>query len=424
MTNDIKSIRDQKIREKLKEDTLISAPTLDAYENYIYENNIRMNKYSSNQKIIIFILLIIIFISLSFNVKFMLDAKNTPSYSEEDLQKYMENVIIYSVTLNDSNTEDKAENKIENEINTQAIENTYSNEISTIENTIPENTTFVANVIKHNYFNDDNTDKFDNVNIESITSLIEAYSFIISRESENEAEKNTALLEFATHYFNTKNLQENSLTVSTKYTKTLENFNYLFDEALGITFDPNTPICSNYFTYNSASNSYLNGSTYSKLLKETNTATDLKIAKYENNEYTGTVYITRTLDDFSKEYKVIFKFTENSDYTYSKYKITSFEVEPVIKELDKSLRLFNTYDIDLDILNEALSKYITSNKKLTITPTYFNVSYITPLENSENSFEVSLDIAYQDGTLYESKAYTAIVEYENNFAKVKELNEK
>ena len=424
MTNDIKSIRDQKIREKLKEDTLISAPTLDAYENYIYENNIRMNKYSSNQKIIIFILLIIIFISLSFNVKFMLDAKNAPSYSEEDLQKHMENVIIYSVTLNDSNTEDKKENKIENEINTQAIENTYSNEINTIENTVPENTTFVANVIKHNYFNDDNTDKFDNVDIESITSLVEAYSFIIARESENEAEKNTALLESATHYFNTKNSQENSLTVSTKYTKTLENFNYLFDEALGITFDPNTPICSNYFTYNSASNSYLNGSTYSKLLKETNTAKYLKIAKYENSEYTGTVYITRTLDDFSKEYKVIFKFTENSDYTYSKYKITSFEVEPVIKELDKSLRLFNTYDIDLDILNEALSKYITSNKKLTITPTYFNVSYITPLESSENTFEVSLDIAYQDGTLYESKAYTAIVEYENSFAKVKELNEK
>ena len=410
MDSNQKEEKDKLIKEAFKKDRIISAPSLKSYQNYIHDNHIRVKKYTRKTKISVFIFVVILFVLLYVAINTnILEPFRQFRQSLMNIENEIKNVTVVNVK--------KPENKIEN----STMENTLSNTVSmdnTIANEVP---VFVPthNVVKTDYFKQDNSASFD-INIEDLNLILESYAVLVGRENDIEAETNTALIEVITRYFNKQTTKMASLSVNTTYAKTFENFNKFVNEATNKTISENMPIIDSYFKYHASAQAFTTAGSYINLSKEVNTISDTKIAKFENGVYTGTCLLNRKSDTYEKKYKILFTMSENKNYSYAKYKIESIEVEPVIKDLDKSLRLYNTYGMNLTTLNNEVQELALKTTAVTtvVKPEYIVINNIIEAEatttTNAETYVVFFDVAYTNGTLKESKPFKADVYFTPN----------
>lgn len=409
MDSNLKEDKDKLIKEAFKKDRIISAPSLKSYQNYIHDNHIRVKKYTRKTKISVFIFVVILFTLLYIAVNTnILEPFREFRQSLMNIENEIKNVTVVNVK--------KPENIVEN----TSMDNTLSNTLSmdnTIENKVVLKPTH--NIVKTDYFKQDNSENFD-INFEELNLILESYSVLVGRENGNDQETNTAILEVITRYFNKQTTKMASLSVNTTYAKTYENFDKFVNEATTKTIAENMPIIDSYFKYHTSAQSFTTAGSYINLSKEVNTVSDTKIAKFENGVYTGTYLLNRKTDTYEENYKVLFTMSENDDYTYAKYKIESIEVEPIIKDLDKSLRIFATYGMNVNTLTTKIEEFAfkTSDVKSVITPEYIVVNNVLEAEASDKTnaetYVVCFDIAYTNGTLKASMPFKADVYFTPN----------
>lgn len=320
--------QDAFIKKVFHEDKIVSQPVLDSFETYLEKTKIKADKYTHKQKRIIFILVILLIISVGYNIYLTVvpGAKKTGNNEPVDSTT----VIIDNKKEND---EIDAVVKVEDEDKTNTIkpENTTINNTIENENIVneiekPTNNVVIANVTKVPTVEKDYSGEID---VEEFTKTLETYSLGINRikDDNSNLESNTILLAIAKEHFNSHS--NSGLSVDTRYAQTVANMHTFLSELTSREFNEDyLPSYNNYIGYAQSTKSYLYGKDISILDKEDYKCSDLKISEKSNNGiYSATATITRTLDGVDTIYKVDVDFKVNQEYTYQQFSIISLKAE-------------------------------------------------------------------------------------------------
>lgn len=320
--------QDAFIKSVFHEDKLVSQPVLDSLESYLEKTKIKADKYTHKQKRVILILVILLIISVGYNVYLTVvpgakkpENKKTINSTTVIIDNQKENDEIDAVIKVE---DDKDENTVKPENTT--VENTVANENIAVEVEKPTNNVVVANVTKVPTVEKDYSGEID---VEEFTKTLEAYSLGINRikDDNSNLESNTILLAIAKEHFNSHS--NSGLTVDTKYAQTIKNMHTFLSELTGREFNEDyIPSYNNYIGYAQSTKSYLYGKDISILDKEDYKCSDLKISEKSNNGvYSATATITRSLDGVDTVYKVDVDFKVNQNYTYQQFSIISLKAE-------------------------------------------------------------------------------------------------
>lgn len=328
----VNSERDDFIRKTLQEDKIVTQPILDTFENYIDSSNIKVKKYTYKQKNIIIFLLIILSISICYNIYLSLyHQKNfsTPSQILSSNSTNSESVVINENNKNTNNTTSFISNQT-------SAENTISNTSITENKTeTTTNTTIISNVTSER----NTTDEID---ITALKDFIEQYGIGINRISyeQDNLESNTILLIIARRYFNSIPAKDIPSDMKDKFILNDENAKAFIKELTGKEFTGDyIKTYSNYINYSAGSDSYVYGKDITNITQEKYTCTDLKIEKLTDSTYTVNAKVERELDEEITLYEVVMEIELNQDYTYQQFKVINLEAKNKSKYPDNTIHL-------------------------------------------------------------------------------------
>lgn len=312
--------QDEFIKKVFQEDKIVSQPVLDNFTSYIENSNIKVKRYSYKQRNIIFLLLILLIISVGYNI-YLIAFKNDTSSSD-------------SYSQNDNSTINIEEN-IDNE-NNSTLKNITNSTANTSKN--ETNNVTVANIT----LSEKNNRTYSEINVYELEDFIEEYSVGIERISydKENLESNTILLLIAKKYFDTKS-NKSSLSIDTTYASSIENIHTYLSELTGKDYSNVDHISSynNYIGYASSSNSYIYGKDYTNISKEIYDCSEVTVIDEENDIYTAAAKVTRTVDEEKTDYEITFTFKVNENYTYQKYNILSLKAKNTSFSRDNTIHL-------------------------------------------------------------------------------------
>lgn len=321
--------QDRLIKNVFQEDKIVSQPVFEDFTNYIENSNIKAKKYTYTQRKIIFLLILLLILSVGFNIYLAIFKNDKIENSEKILDNSANsNTNIFKETENEFSNNTSV-NKIANSINVENKENS---------------STVTATVITSK---EDSSD-YSDINLDEISTLIENYSVGINRivADPNNLESNTILLFIAKDYFDNKP-SNSSLTIDTTFAATAENIHKYLGELTGNDYSNTEYIKSfnNYIGYVSSSKSYTFGPDSSIITREKYSCSDVKIKEKINDVYTVTANVTRTIDEQETNYEVELKIKINDDYTYQKYNIKELKAKNASFYPDNTVRLIDQNDV-------------------------------------------------------------------------------
>ncbi len=337
--------QDAFIKGIFQEDKIVSQPVLDSFESYLEKTKIKADRYTHKQKRIIFILIVLLLISVAYNVYLTINPEANIFGNKKQPEQSSPTHIIIDKTSNESADIDEVirvdtTNEVANETNTSAnevtnevtnevanevaneVSNTVTNEVeNTVANNVAQATVTKKPTVEKDYSNE--------VNLEELAETLESYALGINRitDDEKNLESNTILLTIAKEYFNS-HANDTGLSVGTKYTQTVENMHKFLTELTGRKFTSKyLDSYANFIGYAERTKSYLYGNDVQTLFKEEYKCSDLKVSDKSNDKYTATFKMTRTLDYIDTVYDVVVEFKVNEEYTYQKFCILSLKAK-------------------------------------------------------------------------------------------------
>jgi len=332
----IDSSFDQYIKNTVQKDEFFDIYTQDEINRYINKSTIKVKKYSYKQRKIIAILVLLLIISVGYNIyqAFFKDTtveKATPT-SSQNIVTDKETTVKNEVK---KEKEEKKENKVENEV----VENTVEVENTVVENTVEETNT-VSNTSNVNLVKRD-IEVSKDVDLNELEAYIQNYyCYGLNRINyeEDTLESNTALLLIAYKYFS--QISAKNMLPDVSYAQTTENYHKYLSELTGKDYSKYTSIRSftNVIGYLGSSKSYAPGADISIFDDEKYIVSDIEITDQQGKQYTGKFTIKRIVpvqvevkkkvfetQDEVTEYTATIVFEVNDSYSYQKYKIVSLK---------------------------------------------------------------------------------------------------
>lgn len=315
--------QDDFIKKTFQADKLVSQPVFDNFSVYMEQSKIKVKKYTYKQQKIIILLLLLLIISVGFNI-YLGVVKQTP--------------ISITTIFNQASTDDKDvpkengkgtlvvdEDKLDELVSDKTEETPVKDSNTTIEQPVvtpePEPEPVINTTITPTVFTD--------VDTKEVAEFVDQIAIGINRLSleEETLESNTILLYIAQQYFTSKSNKSSTLEIDTTYASSVENIHKFLSELTIKDYSTVNKISSynNYIGYTARSKSYVYGADYATLSKEKYECTDVTVSNKEDNIYTATAKVTRTLDSVKSTYDVTFTFKVNNNYKYQKYKILSID---------------------------------------------------------------------------------------------------
>lgn len=327
--------QDEFIKKVLQEDKLISQPVFESFSTYIDQSNIKVKRYSYKQQKIIFILVLLLVVSVGYNI-YLTFIKEPADPIETETSSPTKNPVleIDENLLNQSSQEKNTSNNLDDfyvtiDDDTTNTTNTIANELA---NTAVINTTIAPAI-------------FTDIDTKEVTEFVNDFAIGINRLSldQETLESNTILLYMAQQYFVSKSTNNSSLAVNTTYASTAENFHKFLSELTIKDYSTVTSIDSynNYIGYTPKSKSYTYGSDYSELSKETYNCTSVTITDKTNGIYTAKATVTKESESGTSTYEIVFTFKVNNNYKYQKYKLLSLSAKNTSDIVDTTLHLVN-----------------------------------------------------------------------------------
>ena len=342
--------QDEFIKKTLQEDTIVSQDIFDNFSTHMNKTKIKVKKYSYKQQSIISFLLLLLTISVGFNI-YLAVVKGTPITITNIFQPAQD----YTSRHDDSEFENKISNN-EEIIPENIIDNTIENDTSSADsdsNTKNEisNTPVVEEPEPETQKTEPvtPTEDYSEVNNEEIQAFVDQFAIGINKldlqNSEN-LESNTILLYIAQQYFSKQSNSSASLSVNTDYASSNTNFHEFLNEFTANDYSNIDYIKSynNYIGYISRSKAYVYGNDYSILSKEKYKCNSVTIINKENDVYTATANVSRTYINDKKEeekndYEITFTFKINNNSKYQRYKLLSLSSNLISGDIETIVHL-------------------------------------------------------------------------------------
>ena len=341
--NEVDQERDGYIKKVLQEDKIMSKPVIEKADSYLDNNKVKMRRYSKRQKNWFKVVLILLIISLAVNVY---------QFTGGDLSEIGE---FFSNHFKKNPTPEFVE------------------DVDFIDNTVPENKTpggvvtttpfdtkvenKTSSSVKFEDINSVDKSQELNVDTNSLSTLLNSYAYALGRINEDEKEITTAYVIIVNDYLIRLQKAQNSLQVNSALARTYTNFNNALTEMYS-GYDFNIKDCyPEYLSFTEATNAYSSREEFnSKINQEKYSIKNLKVTNKLGDEYRAVATITREYDGIVSTFDVVFNFVENTNYTYSKYKITSFRYELEDGNVDNTTRLISFNGFTVPQINDLLSQ--------------------------------------------------------------------
>ena len=374
--NEIDQERDGYIKKILQEDKIMSKPVIEKADSYLDNNKVKMRRYSKRQKNWFKVVLILLIISLAVNVYQFTggDLSEIGEFISSHFKKNPTPEIIEDVDFIDNTVpENKTPGGV---VTTSPFDNKVENKTSSS--------------VKFEDINSVDKSQELNVDTNSLSTLLNSYAYVLGRINEDEKEITTAYVLVANDYLTRLQKAQNSLQVNSALARTYTNFNNALTEMYS-EYNFNIKDCyPEYLSFTEATNAYSSREEFNgKINQEKYSIKNLKVTNKLGNEYRGVATITREYDGINSTFDIVFNFVENTNYTYSKYKITSYELEE--GNVDNTTRLisFNGFTVpQISDLLQQLHQLILREK------TDIKVGITTDYKYKVNKID-----RYEDGTI-------------------------
>lgn len=388
--NEVDQERDGYIRKVLQEDKIMSKPVVEKTDSYLNNNKVKMRRYSKRQKNWFKVVLVLLIISLAVNVYQFTggDLSEIGEFISSHFKKNPTPEIVEDVDFVDNTV---PENKTPGDVvTTLPLDNKVENKTSSS--------------VKFEDINSVDKAQELNVDTNSLSTLLNSYVYVLGRINDDEKEITTAYVIVANDYLTRLQKAQNSLQVNSALARTYNNFNSALTEMYS-EYNFNIKDCyPEYLSFTEATNAYFSREEFNgKINQEKYSITNLKVTNKLGSEYRAVATITRDYNGIVSTFDVVFNFVENTNYTYSKYKITSFRYELEEGNVDNTTRLinFNGFTVSqIDELLQELNQNILKEKskvKVGITSDY--------------KYKVNKIDRYEDGTIVVS--YTRFIPQAN-----------
>ena len=376
--NEVDQERDGYIKKILQEDKIMSKPVIEKADSYLDNNKVKMRRYSKRQKNWFKVVLILLIISLAVNVYQFTggDLSEIGEFISSHFKKNPTPEIIEDVDFIDNTVpENKTPGGV---VTTSPFDNKVENKTSSS--------------VKFEDINSVDKSQELNVDTNSLSTLLNSYAYVLGRINEDEKEITTAYVLVANDYLTRLQKAQNSLQVNSALARTYTNFNNALTEMYS-EYNFNIKDCyPEYLSFTEATNAYSSREEFNgKINQEKYSIKNLKVTNKFGNEYRGVATITREYDGINSTFDIVFNFVENTNYTYSKYKITSFRYELEEGNVDNTTRLisFNGFTVpQISDLLQQLHQLILREK------TDIKVGITTDYKYKANKID-----RYEDGTI-------------------------
>lgn len=343
--------QDDIIKKAFSEDKYLNQIIFDDFNSYLKGSKLKAKKFSSVQRIIIKVLVLLILLTIAIvalitalgglpqSSKTPTTENNVASYTNNHIVSNKESSKKNTISNNTKNQTNKnVTNKVENSnianetTNTNAITNTENTNTSANTSANVTNTDNNTNSIYSitNVTKSEVTDYTDLVNIDELTKFIQDCSVGIERLNltEENLESNTILLLIAKQYFDS-NSNNATLDINTNLAATKQNMHKYLTELTGKKYPNNSYIKSfnNYIGYTSTIDSYKYGADINILRDETYSVSDVKITNEFDDVFTSNSVVTRKLNGEKTKYQVTIVFELNENYTYQQFCLKSIKAK-------------------------------------------------------------------------------------------------
>ena len=376
--NEIDQERDGYIKKILQEDKIMSKPVIEKADSYLDNNKVKMRRYSKRQKNWFKVVLILLIISLAVNVYQFTggDLSEIGEFISSHFKKNPTPEIIEDVDFIDNTVpENKTPGGV---VTTSPFDNKVENKTSSS--------------VKFEDINSVDKSQELNVDTNSLSTLLNSYAYVLGRINEDEKEITTAYVLVANDYLTRLQKAQNSLQVNSALARTYTNFNNALTEMYS-EYNFNIKDCyPEYLSFTEATNAYSSREEFNgKINQEKYSIKNLKVTNKLGNEYRGVATITREYDGINSTFDIVFNFVENTNYTYSKYKITSFRYELEEGNVDNTTRLINFNGFTVSQIDELLQEL---NQNIIKDKSKVKVGITTDYKYKVNKID-----RYEDGTI-------------------------
>mgnify|MGYP007069849841 CR=1 FL=1 len=332
----IDSTFDEYIKNTVQKDEFFDIYTQDDINRYINKSTIKVKRYSYKQRKIIAILVLLLLISVGYNIyqAFFKDTttQNVSPTSSQNIVTEKTTTVKKDKDEKEDKDKDKKENKVVDEVVENKVEVENTTTTNTITNTPNTNTTLVEK----------NIELSKDIDLNDLEAYLQNYYCVglnrINYE-EDTLESNTVLLLIAYKYFSQISAK-NMSNPNVSYAQTTENYHKYLTELTGKDYSRYTSIRSytNVIGFLGSSKSYAPGNNISIFDDERYIVSDIEVVDQQGKQYTGKLTIKRIVpvqvetkpkvfetQDEVTEYAATVVFEVNDSYSYQKYKIVSLK---------------------------------------------------------------------------------------------------
>ena len=376
--NEVDQERDGYIKKVLQEDKIMSKPVVEKTDSYLNNNKVKMRRYSKRQKNWFKVVLVLLIISLAVNVYQFTggDLSEIGEFISSHFKKNPTPEIVEDIDFVDNTV---PENKTPgNVVTTLPLDNKVENKTSSS--------------VKFEDINSVDKAQELNVDTNSLSTLLNSYVYVLGRINDDEKEITTAYVIVANDYLTRLQKAQNSLQVNSALARTYNNFNNALTEMYS-EYNFNIKDCyPEYLSFTEATNAYFSREEFNgKINQEKYSITNLKVTNKLGSEYRAVATITRDYNGIVSTFDVVFNFVENTNYTYSKYKITSFRYELEEGNVDNTTRLINFNGFTVSQIDELLQEL---NQNIIKDKSKVKVGITTDYKYKVNKID-----RYEDGTI-------------------------
>ena len=376
--NEVDQERDGYIKKVLQEDKIMSKPVVEKTDSYLNNNKVKMRRYSKRQKNWFKVVLVLLIISLAVNVYQFTggDLSEIGEFISSHFKKNPTPEIVEDVDFVDNTV---PENKTPgNVVTTLPLDNKVENKTSSS--------------VKFEDINSVDKAQELNVDTNSLSTLLNSYVYVLGRINDDEKEITTAYVIVANDYLTRLQKAQNSLQVNSALARTYNNFNNALTEMYS-EYNFNIKDCyPEYLSFTEATNAYFSREEFNgKINQEKYSITNLKVTNKLGSEHRAVATITRDYNGIVSTFDVVFNFVENTNYTYSKYKITSFRYELEEGNVDNTTRLINFNGFTVSQIDELLQEL---NQNIIKDKSKVKVGITTDYKYKVNKID-----RYEDGTI-------------------------
>lgn len=297
----------------------------------IDESNIKLNKYTFRQIKLLKVLIVLLLISLAFNI-YLADIRKT---NNEEIEKLLTD--LSEQGTKQSNAEIELP-KIDTNLTTNNVPEEEVTDISPITQISPKPE--IEDVIVEDKTTDKKNYALD-LDEELLKEELANYAITIGRfEGKFDTlEENTILLLMVSNNFSSQEKNQGLDEMSTKHALTKENVHLFIQEISGLEVTEYLKSYSNYIGYTEFSNAYVFGTDANVLNNEKYKVLDLKLDSKDSSGYNISGTIQKNVEQAESIYEFKATVTINNEYTYVPYQIKSFTAKLKAGSTDDVTRL-------------------------------------------------------------------------------------